>query len=435
MPPPAYAQDASTVVSDDQPGASLEATTSADDQASLDDDTEKTEKTDDEPLPLERKLKVIHSSTFALEYDDNVNLANGIDEEKKEDWFFQYMPYFIFLRQYKAHEFSLDLNADYRKSLTTDLSELNYSIAGIADLNYPGGLRIRLEETYMHSRFDLDPYEYFGAQEIESNLMGVNVYYKFVERLKAEGGYSWEWEKSDFYRRDIYTLQGKLDVPVTRSTVAYLFYKNKDNRSDDVSTWNYDYTSYGVGARWTGPYRFVFWGEVGFEDVNFDDDLYDDYENTVYRIGAEVKFTEHFRGEFTFGTDAFNNTVYHGELIRRPSNEEYTMLTYEKDTHIPFTLREGSSTFESRQLIFRHMEYLADQFRAELEGRYILQDSIFKDKKYREDETLLGKITLSWVRTEHFKIGAYYQYSDRNSNIDLYDYTDNRFGVSLTIGF
>jgi hypothetical protein len=277
-------------------------------------------------------LRIIHHSDVSLEYDDNVNLSSGIDEPIEDDYIFHYIPYFIFLFPHDDHDISLDINGDYRKRIKSGLSDFNLSASGVMDFNFSKGLGVKLEDTYTLTRFDHELNAEPGTSRSRTNHAGIELSYKFVERLRAVVGYAYDWEKSDVAYREFTELFAGLNVPVTWSIEGYLTGKRKEQNADEaISSWNYHVDQYVLGLKWTGPYRFSAFAETGNENIKFDSPELENIQNSIYKAGIGIKISEATQAQFSYGNDVYGNEIYAGEFTSSRDGGEMTMLSVKKN--------------------------------------------------------------------------------------------------------
>ena len=55
-----------------------------------------------------------------------------------------------------------------------------------------------------------------------------------------------------------------------------------------------------------------------------------------------------------------------------------------------------------------------------------------RDNTSREWSTLRGNIGLIWTFLQHFSLELDYRYADRDDDVDVEDYTSNRFMLTLS---
>lgn len=375
--------------------------------------------------------ELIHGSTAKIEYNDNVNLAGGTEEEIEEDILLHYIPNFTLLRRHRDHVFSFDLGGDFRKGLQTETADANISAAGALNFDFPGGLRVKMKDTYSYHRFDHEFDEEPGRAVQQSNHAEILSSYAFVERLKIEGGYEYEWEKSDAFRENTTTVHGKLDVPVTWSAVSYIFGK-RSTRSTDEMYRGYVEDEYMLGARWSGPYRFSAFFEIGRGKIDFDDPASGDIESTIFKTGIRVKITESLKSEASFGKDVYGNTVYSGTLNYKYSDDYSTFVMFEKETG---TRTSFGGYLESMQAVLRQTGRLMDRIDVLLEGRYYRYESPDGSAGYREGETLMGKAGVEYVTSRDCKIGVYCQHARLDTDSGAYEYENNILGLMFSFGY
>lgn len=381
---------------------------------------------------------VTAETTVGIEYDDNIYLESK-DEGPEEDTVMHIIPSLNIEYPYDSHAFSLGLFADYRKGLSTDLSEINWGGEGLLDFNFSGGLNLKLKDTYLDTRFDQELDGEPGVSKSRSNHYGFEASYPFGERLQIEGGYLRGWEEyeeePDVWEVDTDDFYAKLSFPITWSTVGYVSYDYFKQVSDEQKYRDYDSHHYQIGVDWRGPYRFWLGGKVGYEDIDYDDPTEEDYDDITWEARLGVKYTEIMDSEFWVGGDGYGNPIYGGNLNYRYSADTVTQVYALKQTNRSFSSSSDSATYESARFGLTHKTKIIQMFDLSLDGSYEIQDPSTTTAGYDDDKIWRGRVDVSYPWRDNIKIGTYYQYAQRDSDETSYEYENNRVGAYATVSF
>jgi len=384
---------------------------------------------------LQTKTDIIVSG----EYDDNVNLKNGTDEETKEDFILNFNPVIDVLFPYKEHIFSLNFDSDYKKGIKeSDLSDFNMNFTGAADFSFAEKLKISLKNEYTDRRFDNALYEESGINRRRSNFSRISFDYKFMERLKAEGGYGHNWDEIENDHqakedRNTDAFDGKFFLPVTDSIVTYLSYFSENQSCDENESRNYDDNRYATGLKWTGPYRFSAWIEGGHEKIDFESSYMEDYSNVVGKIGLEIKFTESTKGEISAGQDGYGNAIYNGNIDYNYADMA-VRLSIDKHTSVSFSTLYPAGVLETTTANLKVSKKFIEKFTLSLQGSFQNYES-FSQNVLREDKIWIGRTSVDYPIQEWLKVGAHYQHSRRDSKLIENEYKDNRVGMFVMFTF
>lgn len=380
-------------------------------------------------------LEVKPEVTLSGEYDDNINLANKDTEEVKDDIILHLIPSIGLLLPYKDHRFSVDINGDHRRGTDNHISDTNMSIEGLMDYNFSGGLKLKLNDTYISSRFDQALFEEAGVSKSNSNTYGIASSYIFIERVKAEGEYSHKLEEFEGVtlssERKIDTFEGKLSVPVTQSVMSHVSYYFQEQDFDKLETSSYEKNRFMAGIGWKGPYRFSLLIEGGHESIDYSLHSVKDYSNPVINIGLKVIITEATQGSFSFGWNGYGKSVYDAGLKHQFSEDTYLMLSGSKHTDTSITSTSSSNTYDSSVINLQFVEKFVDKITMTLLGSHQVQQS----STGSEDEIWISKVSFDYPIQAWLKVGTYYQYAMREATNKESEYKNNRLGMFATLVF
>lgn len=385
------------------------------------------------------ELRNSHLTTelrLLLEYDDNANLAST-GRRAKSDLFLKLKPRIELSVPRDDHEFFVELEAGYRYGLDTEISDLNLSATSGFELVFPGGLELGLTDTYRRVDYDQALQEEAGTPASDSNLIQLDAAYTFVERLEVAGGFSRRQKEFHFpggrdVSDDVDRIDGRLDIPVSRSTVVYAAYSQTDQESAERPDREYVEESYRVGGRWSGPNRFTFYLEVGRAETDFELPAQPDFEETTVGVGAEVKVTDSTAVSLSLGLDGYGETAFSADFAYNGQQELSFGLSAAQLTQPSFSFVFESAIFQSRQVSGRFSKGLSDRFVLRATASYQLQESFFSDER-REDEVVTARLAFDYPVQNRLRLGAYYQRAERSSKTAITQFDNNRMGFFVVL--
>ncbi|MDO8281037.1 MAG: hypothetical protein Q7U10_00180 [Thermodesulfovibrionia bacterium] len=376
--------------------------------------------------------------TISSEYDDNINLKNGIDDETTDDIVLHLIPVINFLIPYQDHKLSFDFDSDFRKGTKTDLSENNLNLAGALDLNFPGGLKFNFHDSFTKTRFDQALEDEAGISKNKSNTYGIATSFTYVSRLKAEGEFNRTWEefldKEEISERNTDTFKGTLSLPVTESIVSFMSYFYEKQDSEQNKDRNYKDNRYIIGAKWAGVYRFSIIAEGGYETIDYELSSAEDFNNPVGTMTLIVQITDMMGGKFSVGKDGYGDYRYEGGLSYEQPDDISANLAFIKETISSLSSTSSGSTLESTTYNLQLIKKLVEKITMTFEGSYQLQASS-SDGEDIEDKIWLGKVSFDYPIQEWLKVGTHYQYAMREASDIKGEYTNNRVGMFATLTF
>ncbi|MBI4843132.1 MAG: outer membrane beta-barrel protein [Nitrospirae bacterium] len=379
--------------------------------------------------------------TVRGEYDDNINLSSGTtaDDEIKDDIVTHLTPVIQAVLPYKGHKFLLDFTGDYRKGAKEKLSELNMSLIGVADLSFPGGLKINLNDTYSKTKFDRELFEKSDVSYSQANSYQIESTYVFVKRLKIGGMYKHRWEESESEGRaaERYTdtAEGRLSVPITWSSVVYLAYTFNKEGFEVAQDRDFSSDKYLLGVRWEGPYRFSLWAEGGYKEIDYGSPEEKDVSDTVGNVGIGVRFSEITQGRFSFGIDAYGKFVFDTGLNYQHSEDTTIRVSASKTTNTSFSSSYSSKIFKATRYNLEIEKEFLEKFSILLSGGYIIHTYTSDDSDEGQDKIVSGEASISYPIEDWLHVGAHYNYAQRNSDNTESEYTNNRIGMFVQFIF
>lgn len=327
---------------------------------------------------------------------NNTSPGGRLQELDKTESFSRYQSYLMY---------AADIN-DY--SSNSDMDNVKQSAEGFFQVNLRGGLSIDLFDKFTNSQDPLATGNSTLLDKFKSNLLGVIADYDLTDKFKIRADYT-----NFNLDYDLIANQGKDRTDNAIATYLYYKYSEKTSlffqyefidlsyNSNDVLDNKQHYTY--VGMKWLPTDKTTIKGKVG---VAVRDSSRNSGDNTepALELTADYKMTGKTTAQVFLSQKIDESTVSTADYsIDRTMNIAFTTHFTEK---IVGRLQLGlmQSAFEGG-IVDRD----DDIYTASLIGAYAMKD---------------------WLKAE-----GGYQYADRDSTNDFFDYTTNQVFVRLTSGF
>ncbi len=377
----------------------------------------------------------------ATEYDDNVRLSSGADQEPESDMVFRLTPSLGIRLPVGEHSVSLGISGENRRGLETGISDLNFSAGAGVDLDFPVGLRIGASGDHTQTRFDQELQEEAGTPDSAATTFQTTVAYTYVERLRGEVSFGHRQQAFDqeaqtpTVDRDVASFAATVFVPLTREyLVSRLSYSLEEQDSPQRPERNYTDESYRIGAEWTGPVRFSFSFDIGQQAIELGEDQ-GSFDETVFELGTVVRFTDSTHGEVRIGRDGFGELTYRGDFSHRRDRGFEASFSFGQQTQPSFSFVFASTVLQTTQANLSLSDRFAEDFTVTLGAGYQLQESPFS-KEQRDDQVWNGRLEVGYQVVEsRLGLAARYQYSSRTSSVGSATFTNNRVGIVATLTF
>lgn len=374
-----------------------------------------------------KTLQLITDTSIGIEYNDNLFLENDRYGTIDRDYCIHITPSLLVLKSFDEHELGLDLTFDYMRGLETNVSTLNATLKGNFDFKFPSGFTTKLwNTTYLIER-DWEFNNDLSVTKSLTNHVGLTASYPFKNRLKLEGGYDHGWEKYEEASNSTYLssdqLDAKLFFPITWNIMGFGKYVYYHQYSDENDLWNYTEKRSEIGAEWQGPYRFSIEGLVGYSIIDYDEPNFLQYEEILYQLTVKSKLTEMITGNAWIGYNGYGNMEYGIDLKHTYSDDMLTSVHFSRRTNRSYSSLSTDRWMETTRAFIKHQMRIFWTGRLELEAGYILQSS------FVDSDSWFGRARLIYPLKEWWDIGAYYDFRQRISDDDRYDYINNRIGL------
>jgi hypothetical protein len=377
-------------------------------------------------------LKIIPGITIQGVYDDNIFLGNGDNtpfEEEESDWITHVMPSLLF--DYSlAERGSIDFGykGDFAYYNDNDENDWNRH-EGIFQLNYdsPGGLILGVDNLFVDTE---DPY----SSENEFRI-GQPQIERWYDRLNTTIGFDF----SDQFKLFAY----------------YNFYK-QDYDEDIDFTQDFKYHEFGAGAQvrlhpktW-GFARYHYGEQDYYTHRGLVTDSNDsDFDWHRVNFGLTWDADAKVGGELNFGYQwkDYDNSI-DAATPPNPYDDKNTLIaetliTYEASPTTALglgltrALREvGGSTnayFEDTGISLNLQQVMVEKLTLNVGVVYSENDYNEPEPKEREDDNFKAKIDFNYQIQDWLSAQAGYQYWDKDSNYDSFEFTDNQLMISLSI--
>jgi hypothetical protein len=387
-----------------------------------------------------QNTEVVPKITLSAEFNDNINLTHDASED---GMVYHIAPGIAVNHRFKDHTLYFDLNGDHRENSSNSDSVLNIKSRAGVDMNFAGGLSLGIWNLYDSREFDQEIHDLLQDNDINipetnrtdytSNTFNVNAAYTAVERMRIAAGYERDWEEwADIgdegdVERNVDTFSGRLSMPLSREWLVYTAGSLRSQDSDQRPHLNYDASRYLLGAEWSGPNRFTFWGEAGYEKIDYDLGEAEDLSEFVAELGTRVRFTQRTNMEFALGRDGYGNMIYRGIFTHLPGRDDRLRLSLVKATQEQFLFTSVPTSYEATRISLSYRKALMERLTAGIEGGIQLQDFDTDDVSIWTCKATIGYSLRDWVTT-----GFHYQYSTKSSDRAENEYDNNRIGVFVT---
>lgn len=345
----------------------------------------------------------------AEEYDDNIFWE---PDNEKEDWITILTPGIRFNLPFngKRHLLSLDYYADIAWfNKFSDQNYQNHYITGLLDLNFPEWY-VDLKDKFSPKTSDRAETEFTDRVERRDNRF-TSLLGREFNKLAFELGYENFWidydpiEQDELDRMDnIGTLVGYVQVlPKTKALLEYNYadigYYNSDSRDGS-------YNQVRIGLKGSPTDKMTLIGKVGYQDRNYSHSGEPDWNHISAYLDLVERFTERIMLHLNYALTAEESTYRINNFYK--INRIRAELRYRIFTK--FTIYLGGSfgkhdypetTTEGNQTDKRN----DDLWEAHGGLRYDIKD---------------------WLFTE-----IEYNYRERDSNLDLLDYDDNKISLRI----
>lgn len=363
------------------------------------------------------------SISISHSYDDNIYLNDDKNIEKVGDSLTVLSPSIELKRVHNERVFLLSYKADiYRYNDQTKEDRENHAATAFLDTRFPGGLKLRLRDTFMKTAAPASS-EITEKDERIQNLFEVAIASNVFDRLSFElnyGGTIHEYDEDsnpnlEKQNRAENTYGGQLFLKLLPKTSIFLEYKRGQIVYDTVIAGDERdsaYDAYGVGLKGqiTSKLNVDIMG--GYQERKYESSAKTDFKSEIASVSINYDFSD------------FSKFSLRGA---RKTQESFFV-----------DLSGSASNYFVDNRISLNIDYkMTYKVSVNLNSYYGVND--YTDDVDRKD-TLSGvDLNLKYDLKPWFAIGAGYAYMQRDSDLDpfLYseDYQDNRYNINLSAVF
>jgi len=311
--------------------------------------------------------------------------------------------------RYQAYAF---YGADIEEYHThTERNTVKQAAVGYFQYNLRGGLSIDVYNKYVDSEDPIGTGDTTEIDAFKNNLTGMMIDYDIGEKFNVRADYT------HFYLGyDLLDSRGKNRDDNSYS--GYLFYKYspKTNFFAQYEFVNVDYDTntaqdneqhhYSLGIQWKPTVKTSLKAKVGVVDRNTDNNATGDNTEPLVEITALHQLTEKTGIQLFASQKANESTV--------------STASYSNDTTVSISV----------------LEQFTEKIGASLRLSYTQNDfQVEPGEPDRSDDIYSLSPSLRYMFKEWLMADLGYEYSERNSNQEDYDYTTNKVFIRMSAGF
>lgn len=312
----------------------------------------------------------------------------------------------------KEHQFEFDYRADLIEywDHSTESTD-DHTVFALVDLNSPSGFSVEIKDTFEKTAEQPD-LERVRREERVRNIGSVTAEYQLTE-LDISVGYTNildDYDELDSLDKteNIVTLSPNYQVLPKVSVFCEYNYGWIDYDQSVFSDGDYHQARLGVKGELTSKLTGVVKG--GYQWRDYDQAATEDFDGGVIFASLTEEFSERTQLEF-FGDWGVTESSY------SPNN-------YYRLSRLGLELKQK----------------LGYKWSLNLEGsyqrnKYPEQTSAANQSAKRKDDVLIGGIGVDYQIQDWLVAGVNYNHRDRSSNLDAFDYGNNRFSVNLLATF
>jgi hypothetical protein len=380
------------------------------------------------------KISVIPGLALQEEYNDNIYLGSGDNDTtqlKEDDWITHIKPSLVFTYDMlNRGAISLGYLGDFAMySSNSDNDWSSHQIVFKGDYKAPVGLIVGINNNYVNSD---DPYSTdnlyrLGEQTKRwSDDLATKVGYEFGEKFRILAFYNMYKQEYDLLRDysqnyDSNEVGAGAEMKVMPQTWAFVrvytgerdytdhpsFVPNFSDANDADFSWNR--VNFGLG--WDATAKLSGELNLGYQWISADNVLdpvgqpYEDNDSWI----AQTKVNYQATARTKFGAELFRALRYTGADLNEFYEETGFGLNLNQDVLSKGRVRAGAG--------------------------YALHDYNQPVADTREDDNYRLLLGFDYYIREWLMAGLEYRYWDRDSNLDIYDFTENRFMVTVGVAY
>ena len=281
---------------------------------------------------------------------------------------------------------------------------------GFFQYNLRGGLSIDVFDKYIDSEDPLGTGDTTIIDAFKNNLTGVNADYKISDKLRVRADYShfylnYDLTSSSAKDRDDNSYAGYIYYTYSPKTSIFVNYKYIDISYDTNVTEDNEQSHYNLGLKWQPTEKTKLVATLGMVDRSSDKAAGDKSE---------------FAGELTATHELTAKTTMQVVAARKVSESTVSTAAYSNDTVLSVSLMEN---FTEKIVGIMAITYSQNDFQ-ENAGQVGRSDDIYSIAP-----------SLRYMFKDWLMADLGYEYSERDSDIDTYDYKANKLYLRFSAGF
>ena len=293
----------------------------------------------------------------------------------------------------------------------TELNTVKQAGVGYFQYNLRGGLSIDVFDKYISSADPLGTGDTTELDKFKSNLTGTMIDYDLGTKFNIRFDYtkfhlSYNLADSLGKNRDDNSYSGYLFYKYSQKTNLFAQYEFVNVNYDINTRENNEQHHYSLGIQWKPTEKTSLRAKVGVVERNSDNTTVGDTTEPVIELSATHQLTEKTGLQLVASQKVSESTV--------------STASYSNDSNVAFTVLEQftEKIGASLRLSYTKMDF---QENAGEPGRTDNMYSLSPSLRYMFKEWLMADLG--------------YEYSERNSNQDVYDYAANKVFIRLSSGF
>ena len=344
-------------------------------------------------------------------YSDNIYLTA---DNKKHDFITTVMPGLQVTLPFSRHQVSLTGSGtiiNYAQYTAENISDWNVSASG--DFNFGSRINLKASDSYLYGHVPRSQSALGTIDRYKNNTASTSLTYVLGDISKLQLDYSnasWKYDSSVFESRDENTVSAYAYYRFLPKTSAFAEYEFKDVYFTDKTTDNYDNNAHSAlaGVTWELSDYSKGTAKAGYQLKEFSDSSRVGFSGFVASVDIAHRFSE-ANSVTVRGARAINETSLLGASYSTSTglNGEYTHKFNDRIS----TGIKGS--------------YSNEGFSAIATG----------DSVKRTDKVVVAGAKVTYLFRRWLESGVEYYWRQKNSNVDVYDSTENNISLTLKAFF
>ncbi|MDH5523351.1 MAG: outer membrane beta-barrel protein [Desulfobulbaceae bacterium] len=292
----------------------------------------------------------------------------------------------------------------------TERNTVKQAAEGFLQYNFRGGLSIDLIDKYIDSEDPLGTGDSTVIDAFKHNLVQVIADYRITDKIRFRADYNnfhlnYDLNVSSGMDRDDNSYAGYLFYKYSPKTSAFINYQYVDVNYDTNTIQDNKQNQYKLGINWAPTVKTKLIGLIGITDRSSD--------NTAGDTSA-------FTAQLTAAHQLTAKTSLQIVAAQQVSESTVSTAAYSNDTTISVSVREDFTLKIAGNL---EVSY----------GRFNFHENT--GAWSRTDHTYSFAPSLRYMFKDWLMADLGYEYSERDSDNDAYDYNTNKIYVKVSAGF